>query len=38
VNIGPESDPVYVPLPVHPDHIPAAPAPAVQPEPEQVPA
>jgi hypothetical protein len=34
MNIGEESEPVEVPIPVHPDQIPDA--PSVQPEPEQV--
>jgi hypothetical protein len=36
MNIGEQSDPIEVPLPVHPDQVPAEPAPAVV--PEQVPA
>ena len=38
MNIGEESDPVEVPLPLHPDQVPAEPQPVAVPEPEQVPA
>jgi hypothetical protein len=37
VNIGEESDPIEVPMPVHPDDIPAE-RPVTAPEPEGVPA
>jgi hypothetical protein len=37
VNIGEEQDPVEVPLPMHPDAIPAEPIPAPA-VPERVPA
>lgn len=37
MNIGEEQDPIEVPLPLHPDQVPAEPALPV-PEPEQVPA
>lgn len=35
MNIGEEQEPVEVPLPVHPDAVPAEPAPVM---PERVPA
>ena len=43
MEIGEESDPIEVPIPVHPDQVPAEePKPAAEPaperEPEQVPA
>jgi hypothetical protein len=37
MNIGEEEDPIEVPVPVHPDRVPAEPAPAA-PAPEKVPA
>jgi hypothetical protein len=38
MQIGEESDPIEVPVPVHPDQVPAEPEPVAVPEPEQVPA
>jgi len=38
VNIGPESDPIEVPLPLHPDHVPEQVPAEPLPEPEGVPA
>jgi hypothetical protein len=39
VNIGEESEPIEVPIPAHPDHLPAVePLPEPAPEPEVVPA
>jgi hypothetical protein len=42
MEIGKESAPIEVPIPVHPDDVPAEPEPAAEPvhtpEPEQVPA
>jgi hypothetical protein len=37
MNIGPESDPIEVPIPEHPGLIPAS-DPVPEPEPEKVPA
>jgi hypothetical protein len=37
MQIGEESEPVEVPLPVHPDLVPAEPAPLSAPEPAAVP-
>lgn len=38
MNIGEESGPVEVPIPLHPDQVPAEPSPLPAPVPEQVPA
>jgi hypothetical protein len=38
MNIGTEEEPVEVPVPVHPDHVPAEPAAPAAPVPEKVPA
>jgi hypothetical protein len=38
VEIGEESEPVEVPMPVHPDQVPAEPELLPVPEPEPVPA
>jgi hypothetical protein len=38
MEIGEESEPIEVPLPVHPDQIPAAPETPAEPVPVEVPA
>ena len=37
MDIGEESEPIEVPVPVHPDHVPSVP-PVREPVPERVPA
>jgi hypothetical protein len=37
MQIGEESEPVEVPLPVHPDEMPAEPSPVTEPGPAEIP-
>lgn len=38
MEIGEESEPIEVPMPMHPDQVPAEPSPGPVAEPERVPA